>query len=231
MPFTTGLVHPVIYLPDVELSREEWRMVFRHELSHIHSHDNLKKLFFLAVEAVFWWNPLAHFSRAEINTLIELRCDAKVTADMDNQERLGYAALLKKLLDFSMPVKTPASVSNFIGGTEEMRLRFEALTRANSSNRGLIRYILLAMLGAVFVLSYFVIIQPARIPAENDVFIYEETPSTDGQKTINSLDSSTYIALENGSYRLYVNGEYVSNVLESELNDPPFNSMTIIGEK
>ena len=46
MPFTTGLVHPVIYLPDVELSREEWRMVFRHELSHIHSHDNLKKLFF-----------------------------------------------------------------------------------------------------------------------------------------------------------------------------------------
>ena len=231
MPFTTGLVRPVIYLPDVELSREEWRMVFRHELSHIHSHDNLKKLFFLAVEAVFWWNPLAHFSRAEINTLIELRCDAKVTADMDNQERLGYAALLKKLLDFSMPAKTPASVSNFIGGTEEMRLRFEALTRATSSNRGLIRYILPVMLSTVFVLSYFVIIQPIRMADEEEITNYREGHIAYSQGNDVGMAGSMYIVFENGSYRFYVNGEYVSDVIESELDDPPLNSIPILGGK
>ena len=231
MPFTTGLVHPVIYLPDVELSREEWRMVFRHELSHIRSHDNLKKLFFLAVEAVFWWNPLAHFSRAEINSLIELRCDAKVTADMDNQERLGYAALLKKLLDFSMPAKTPASVSNFIGGTEEMRLRFEALTRSARKGNSQKQFIFPMTVGLLFVLSYWVIVQPARMPSDGDLLFDDDGHTSTYFYHSESGAVDMFFCVQNGEYYLY-SGESLIGIFDEEsIQQPPYNTIPIKGER
>lgn len=231
MPFTTGLVHPVIYLPDVELSREEWRMVFRHELSHIRSHDNLKKLFFLAVEAVFWWNPLAHFSRAEINTLIELRCDAKVTADMDNQERLGYAALLKKLLDFSMPAKTPASVSNFIGGTEEMRLRFEALTRSARKGNSQKQFVFPMTVGLLFVLSYWVIVQPARMPSDGDLLFDDDGHTSTYFYHSESGAVDMFFCVQNGEYYLY-SGESLIGIFDEEsIQQPPYNTIPIKGER
>jgi len=65
-PYTAGLFRPTIYLPDIELLEESWRTILRHEVQHIRSHDEAKKLFFLAIQALFWWNPLAHISRKEI---------------------------------------------------------------------------------------------------------------------------------------------------------------------
>ena len=69
LPYVTGLLKPVIHLPDVELSDEEWRHIFRHETQHIRSHDEWKKMFFRAIRAIFWWNPLVHLSEEDINLL------------------------------------------------------------------------------------------------------------------------------------------------------------------
>ena len=169
MPFTSGILHPVIYLPDMELSDAEWRMVYRHEITHIRSRDNLKKLFFLAVEALFWWNPLAHFSGVEINTLLELLCDAKVISEMNDRERIEYAELLKKLLVLVPSRKLPTVVSSMLGDSGEMHSRFITLEmyekRAHQTYYGIF-----AVLGLLFLLSYFVLLQPARLPSEVDVY-------------------------------------------------------------
>lgn len=226
MPYTSGLLHPVIYLPDAELSDEEWRMVLCHELTHIRSRDNWKKLFFLAVAAVFWWNPLAHFSNEELNALIELRCDAKVTANMSEQERLDYAALLRKLLARRDPRKTPAIVSAMAGGPQEMRLRFESLGRREDAKRP--RYILYALLILVFVLSYFVVVQPARMPTD-DVFVDEGDVLTLVSAYSELPNEGSYIVFENGKYHLYVQGEFVGSLYDSELNETPNNTIPIIG--
>ena len=226
MPYTSGLLHPVIYLPDVDLSDEEWRLVLRHEIAHIRSHDNLKKLFFLAVEAIFWWNPLAHFSAQEINALIELRCDAKVTAEMNDQERLDYAALLRKLLTLRNLEKAPATVSAMAGGQWEMRLRFESLGRSGDTKRP--QYILYALLILIFVLSYFVVVQPARFPTEG--LDTDETGNT--VSIITDIDFSTnesQIVFEGGKYHLYINGEFVGSLYEEELPDISENTIPIVG--
>ena len=96
-PYTAGLFRPAIYLPDIELPEESWRTILRHEVQHLCSHDDAKKLFFLAIQALFWWNPLAHISRKEIDTILEMQCDAKVTTGMSKEEVDAYLALLKTL--------------------------------------------------------------------------------------------------------------------------------------
>lgn len=226
LPYTSGLLRPVIYLPDAELSDEEWRMVLRHEVMHIRSRDNWKKLFFLAVEAVFWWNPLAHFSREEINALIELHCDAKVTAGMSEQERRDYSGVLKKLLTFKTAQKTPATASALTGGQEEMRLRFEALGRDEDARRP--GYILFILLILVFVLSYFVVVQPARY-APDDLLADNTDNTVSVFEDIESLADNSQIIFENGKYHLYINGEFVGSLYEEELGEVATDTIPILG--
>lgn len=46
MPYTVGIIKPVIYLPLINLSDEELYYVLKHEIQHIKSHDNVKRLVF-----------------------------------------------------------------------------------------------------------------------------------------------------------------------------------------
>lgn len=224
--YASGLLHPVIYLPDLGLSDDEWQMIFRYEITHIRSHDNWKKLFFIVVETVFWWNPLAHFSNEEISTLIELRCDAKVTADMNERERLDYAALLKKLIENAVSEHTPTTVSSIVGGNKQMRLRFEALTQSASFSST--RYIVFAILAFVFVLSYFVVLQPARFPTVD--FLVDTTDNTVSVLSDNELlTGDSQIIFEDGKFQLYIDGKCIAVLYEEELPEVSENTIPIIG--
>lgn len=221
--YTSGLLRPVINLPDLELGDDEWRMVFRHEITHIRSHDNWKKLFFLAIETIFWWNPLAHFSGDEITTLIELHCDAKVTAEMDERERYEYAALLRKLMDLYDPRKRPVPVSSLVGGETQMNQRIMMLIQPSENRRP--RYIALALLVLVFLLSYFFVIQPARMPTDDLFFDYRDNTVSafaDGNVQINDskivLPDSPQLVFEDGMNYLYVNGEIIGAMFEEDLS-------------
>lgn len=227
--YTSGILRPVIYLPNLDLSDDEWRMVLRHEITHIHSYDNLKKLFFLLVEAVFWWNPLAHFSGAEVSTLLELRCDEKVTAEMDVRERCEYAALLKKLMDLHDSRRTPDPVSALVGGEPQMRQRITTLLQPRDDCRP--RYIVLALLLLVFALSYFVVVQPARFPKSGtDGLNADNTGSTVSYifgEDIPNVDSQ--IIYENGKYHLYINRQFIGSLYDEELPEMADNTIPIIG--
>lgn len=228
MPFTSGILHPVIYLPDVELSDAEWRMVFRHEITHIRSRDNLKKLFFLAIEALFWWNPLAHFSAAETNTLMELCCDAKVTEKLDQRERLAYTELLKHLLYVASTEEVTPVVSTLISNNAEMCRRFEALYEDDGKYR-FMGPIFPVICGLLLVASYSLIIQPARHPSQN------EFPKLNAGYNVlySNIDvresGDMYLHFINGKYYLYVNDKIIGQISEENLLIPPFNNLSIIG--
>ena len=225
MPFTSGILHPVIYLPDVELSDAKWRMVFCHEITHIRSRDNLKKLFFLAVEALFWWNPVAHFSNVEINTLIELHCDAKVTVEMDAQERLDYIEALKMIMVRTSQCKLP-SVSSCFAGTE-MRQRFVSLQMRDNGSRSLYK-IIIAIVCVVFVASYLVVVQPARMPDEQDILRANSSSESYLFHVNDSVDHMFFIH-RNNQYELYVDSIFAGSFLEEAIHEPPYDTITIIG--
>ncbi len=212
MPFTSGILHPVIYLPDVELSGTEWRMVFCHEITHIRSRDNLKKLFFLAVEALFWWNPLAHFSGSEINALIELRCDAKVAAEINDKGKLDYITALKTVMESASQDKCPALGASLIGTQAEMQSRFEALLSGindsqNTHFKGASFCVILLLL-----LSYFIIVQPAHaVPKDYSTFL-GDGHYVEAKDALQNGDA--YIVFSEGKYSWYINGVYIATVQE-----------------
>ena len=228
-PYTAGLFRPCIYLPDIELPEEQWRIILRHEVQHIRSHDEWIKLFFLAVQALFWWNPLAHISRGEIDTLIELRCDAKVTAGMSGEEVDRYLELLKTLKNRSAESALPVGASSLVWDQEQLLARFQALQNAGFSGKKEPRFVWYLLLFSVFLLSYFVVIQPAGFPDEEAFADMADSPDTylTGEA---SYDTEMYIVYEDGKYALYAGGRFISDVLEENMTSEPFASLPIIGE-
>ena len=229
LPYVAGIFHPVIYLPDAELSDEEWRNIFRHETQHIQAHDEWKKLFFRAIRALFWWNPLVHMSEEDINLLIELQCDERVVGSGNLDEQEGYLRTMVELMKHYAYGDAPIGASRMIGREKEMKIRFEALLVPKTRWSKWMRVVVPALMAALFVASYLVIIQPARVPHEEDIFTYhDDIWVKDISPDIKDVDNQ-FILYENGKYRLFIDGTYVFDIDEELLTDPQFNTIPIYG--
>lgn len=93
-PFTAGIFHNMIFLPDREYREKDLQYILRHELTHCAGRDTQVKLLFVLVNAVHWFNPLAWLMRVMVNQDLELACDEKVLAECSGKERSEYGELL-----------------------------------------------------------------------------------------------------------------------------------------
>ena len=230
LPYVTGFFKSVIYVPDIALSDEQWRNIFRHETQHIRSHDEWKKLFFRAVRALFWWNPLAHLSEEDINLLIELQCDDRVAGNGNLDEQEDYLRTMMELMKRQVDGgKIMVTASRMIGKQDEMKIRFEALLAPKTKRGKWMRSVMPVVMVAVFIASYFVIIQPARFPKEEDIFAYREGHTAYDISPDIKDEGDKFILYEDGEYRLYIDGEYAFRLNEELLEDPQFNTIPIYG--
>ncbi|MBR3237852.1 MAG: M56 family metallopeptidase [Oscillospiraceae bacterium] len=228
LPFVTGLFKPVIYVPDIELSEQEWRNIFLHETQHIRSRDEWKKLLFRGIRALFWWNPLAHVSEKDIDLLIELQCDNRVAGKGDLDEQETYLRTMLTLMRRRTDAKVPALAARMIGKGEEMQIRFEALLAKETKRSRVLSRILPVLMAAAFFASYFVILQPAGFPSNEEVVQYGGGKvAADYTEVING-DIPKYILIEDGEYHLYINGEYFGTLYEEMLSLPPYQNVPII---
>ncbi len=228
-PYVSGLFRPVIYLPDIELSETQWRIILSHEVQHIRSHDGWKKLFFLAIQALFWWNPLAHISRGEIDTLLELQCDAKVTANMSAEEVDTYLEMLKSLSSQAHEHRTPIEAYALVWDQGQLITRFQALQNAGYSTKKHPHYIAYIVLFAVFVMSYFVIVQPFGYASGEDFLEDVALPDDYEVWDVTGEMSNMYILYSDGKYYLYMGDDCLNLIEEENLSNAPFNSIPIIG--
>ena len=228
LPYVTGLFRPVIYVPDIELSEQEWRNIFLHETQHIRSLDEWKKLLFRGIRALFWWNPLAHVSEKDIDLLIELQCDNKVAGKGDLDEQEAYLRTMLTLMRRRVEANAPALAARMIGKGEEMQIRFEALLAKETKRSRVLSRILPVLMVAAFFASYFVILQPAGFPSNEEVVQYGGGKvAADYTEVING-DIPKYILIEDGEYHLYINGEYFGTLYEEVLSLPPYQNVPII---
>lgn len=88
-----GVFRPYIALP-LTAKPQEAIQVLTHEVCHLKNHDNLWNVLRLLCCAVHWFNPLVWIAASMSRTDTELRCDDRVIAPMEQEERQAYANVL-----------------------------------------------------------------------------------------------------------------------------------------
>lgn len=88
-----GVVKPYIALP-LTASPKDALQILQHELCHYRARDHWWGVLRLACCAVHWFNPLVWLAAHMACTDIELACDDRVTASMDDSGKKVYANVL-----------------------------------------------------------------------------------------------------------------------------------------
>ena len=96
-PLVTGLVRPVILLPETALEPQALRCLLLHELNHIRRRDLWVRLCSMAALVIHWYNPLFHMLDRTVREVGEERCDEDVAQLLDRRERLRYGRILLQM--------------------------------------------------------------------------------------------------------------------------------------
>lgn len=216
-PYSAGIIRPAIYLPDWDLGEQELKAILNHEYQHIRSFDALKKLVFLLLEALFWWNPISHIFRQELNQLLEIQCDYKMTAGKSEKSRLQYAeALLSVMRRVTGSRKGCLCSCSLTNSAKNMKQRFELILETGNSKVRYTKIILYIALISVFALSFFIIAQPYYAPPMSSI---------DGVCIIDKDNS--FILKAGDEYILYCNGERISSIGKETLSDQVMKELPI----
>lgn len=98
-PFTIGIIHPIVVLPDDEWSESDLALAMKHELTHIKHRDNLVKMLVLGAIALNFYNPLVYFVLLEWNNVVEQACDREVIMGLTKEEAHQYGMLIIRIAE------------------------------------------------------------------------------------------------------------------------------------
>lgn len=97
-PICIGIRNPYIVLPERSFRATELEYIFSHEITHLKNHDLCYLMAANLLTCIFWWNPLTHVVRTELEYALEVRCDIAATAGYTKEESLEYLGVILKIL-------------------------------------------------------------------------------------------------------------------------------------
>lgn len=135
-PMIIGFRKPVLVLPKERYSQPELYFILKHELVHWKRGDVYFKLLFLIANALHWYNPFIWIMRKEAILDIELSCDERVTKGAGYAVQKAYAEALLSTL-FKQCAKEAVLSTQFYGGKELMKRRFQNILSKNRKKNGI----------------------------------------------------------------------------------------------
>ena len=198
----SGLIHPVILLPDREYSDQDLRFIFMHELNHYLHHDLWKSFFWELVVCIYWWNPLSYMIRRLIKDTAEYANDIRLTKDRDELTRTNYMLSLLNTSKQTHTFHTLPTLHFQEGTILNIEKRCDLINDSPKIRRNLFsQFIHIGSISLLFTLSLCFIFQP-RSPApsyDNDGTVIFDKPDS---------SNSFYIKRKDGKgYDLYVKHE------------------------
>ena len=104
-PFILGVIRPKVYLPS-GTDEETKAYVLAHERAHLKRLDHVWKLLGFLLLAIYWFNPLLWLAYILLCRDVELACDEKVIASLDDPGKASYS---KALLNVSVSRRSIAA--------------------------------------------------------------------------------------------------------------------------
>lgn len=158
LPFTIGLLHPRILLPDSLSDQTELQMVVSHEYKHIKNRDNLIKLLGLLTLLLHWYNPLIYLLYWEMSNISEQVCDYSAIQGRSDQDIEKYQLLLVEMSQKEPRIKSFLA-SPFSARFIVMKERITVMNKTTVSSRitriaSVFLAILILALSPISVLAY-----------------------------------------------------------------------------
>ncbi|MCX7747361.1 MAG: M56 family metallopeptidase [Clostridia bacterium] len=130
-PALYGLFRPTLLLPHnmlTELSANEIRYVFYHELAHLKRRDIPMNFLLGFLQILHWFNPLIWYAFYRMRQDAELACDALALSHMDPKERKDYGRMIIKMIEnYVRPSRIPA-MAGILGTKSQLKRRITMIT-------------------------------------------------------------------------------------------------------
>ena len=212
-PFAFGLFKPYIVLPDMNFSKNDLEHILRHEMMHHYSKDLWIRFICELICALYWWNPFSYLLRSQINRIQELHIDLEIMNNLNESQKLEY---VECLIDFTKHYSSKhkerllTAFNHNSGNTMLNRFKtiVDYLDKPNQKSRQTLRSTLLtfALVISIFVLPNFIILEAKALP--------ENIEELEGTFSINQ-GNSFFILNDDGTYDLYLGGQYLITVTEA----------------
>lgn len=121
----------IVFLPDREMTEEDLRLIFRHEIRHIQRRDVDTKIIMTFFLSLFWFNPLMWVAVKKASEDLELSCDEIVLENASERERRRYAELILHTAGNSLSFSTCLSSS-----AKSLRYRLKAVMEQRKTMTG-----------------------------------------------------------------------------------------------
>ncbi len=222
-PMMAGFSRPHILFPrEMEnLTEEELKCIFQHEITHFQNRDLWIKLLAELLCCALWWNPVVYLLRICISQLLEMRCDSLVCDALDPHQQLMYSETL--LNSFKKPVHRPSYVTaEYLGypNKERVKQRFTQILSASShpKKKGL-SVLIVSIAVCAFIGSYMILFQPGSMP-EGAGDLYEADSA--------SFENSYILRFPDGTLKVFLDHQLYAEIDAKELQIEPFSGMPIL---
>lgn len=100
-PSLVGMINIKIILPRnlINLSEEELRHIFLHELCHYKNKDNYMDNLIGVLQCIHWFNPLIHYYFKKMRNDMEICCDERVLNLLNEDEHNKYGITMLNVLE------------------------------------------------------------------------------------------------------------------------------------
>lgn len=238
VPYVAGFFHQTIYLPELDMRENKLELVLLHEAQHIRHHDALFKLLFGIVMTAMWWNPVVYLFWGEFDTLLELRCDAGVTAGMNDQERFEYVETLNDMANLIVKGRRAPALSldesSAVGRKGSRMIQRVGVVLASTGKpprnlRPVAQFLVLVL----FCASYLVVFQSAGFAPEEDFQNDSRTSYEENYDGLDIKDGTTNMLIfkgADGQYQLFINYRFIRNLSEDEVASDTYKDIFIMEE-
>lgn len=205
-PAVYGVLHPIIILPHLRYSDEEFCYVFRHELLHYRHKDYLFKAFANVMSLVYWWNPLLSrlllFLTAQVQ---ELWVDHCISEGSNKGERIQYMKTLVSTLKKNKKDKSSQAFDKQMlsfahtDDSDSIRQRFSYIMQENVKSFSFLGIVLCV---AIFLFSFRFVFEP----------VYSPSTDENGTPVYRDVEEQTYFIKNGIEYDIYMEGSYVGTL-------------------
>jgi len=199
-PMATGLLSPIILVPDAVVERFEAKRlepIILHEVAHIQRNDLWVGFFQEALAIIFWWSPVMRILNRRIHISRELACDIRAAKQLNSGK--NYAQSLVDCAQLMLSQHTNILAMGLFAKKSELNQRVNEVLKIKSNRTPktittIIACITLAVSSVAAAQYYAPKINVTNLKQESNH--YSSMSSIEGEKLVNIIRSDDRQALD-----------------------------------